>query len=617
MYTQDYSFLFSVLESTDIIALLIDFNGNIIYLSPQLCRIFSINKLESELINHSADDLFIEMNNQLANGDLPFTINNKVDFSDEILISNKEKYKRKFNRILDADLNEFELWTFNFISSINIDFDHSFINTINTDILNFIPADIALFNLDHQYLFVNSEGIKSNSTKNWIIGKDDFDYCEYSGKPIELAQTRRHYFNLALKSGTQIDFEEESTLKDGTTQTHLRIFLPIKNEFDEFSVVVGYGINISSTKALERQNELVLQNLEKLFNNSDSILFAVDSDGIIRYINPAFEDFYQLSKHEICNTIHINYFFVSERQENTVDKNIQILKTISTKGISHQFQAKIIESVNSNHNNSIKYYFLTDITNDVLIKNQLQDQMVHDRKLNIQKSNFISIVSHELRTPLSIILSNVEILQILISNEQSHSKTYNKNFDKIYFQINKMIEMIGKYLYLNKLESLLYKPEREKINLKEFLSEIINEKYIPWIDGRKLEYKFKTNHKNAQAEIINANKDNLIVVISNLIDNAFKYSANSNKSPIFRVSIKEKYYSVLIIDFGIGISKSEFSLIFKPFVRGSNVGNISGSGFGLMFVNQFINFISGEILIRSTKNKYTIINIQIPLIKAI
>lgn len=615
MYNRDFGLLFSVLESIDKITLLIDFNGNVIHLSPQLCRIFSINKPESQLINHSVDDLFLEINNQLAIGDLPFSFNNKANFVDEIQINNKERYTRKFNRILDADLNVFELWCFTYISKINIDFDHSFINTINTDILNFIPADIALFNLDHQYLFVNSEGIKSNSTKNWIIGKDDFDYCEYSGKSIELAQTRRHYFNLAVKSGTQIDFEEESTLKDGTNKTHLRIFLPIKNKFGEFSVVVGYGINISSTKVIQRQNELFLQNLEKLFNNSSSILFAIDGDGIIRYVNPAFEEFYQLSKHQICNTIHINYFFVSERHENTLDKNIQILKTISSKGISHQFQAQIIESVNSNHNNSIKYYFLTDITNDILIKNQLHDQMVHDRKLNIQKTNFISIVSHELRTPLSIILSNVEILQVLINNEQSSLTKYNKNFDRIYFQINKMIEMIGKYLFLNKLESLLYKPEREKIYLKDFLPEIINEKYMPWIDGRKLEYKFKSNHKNAQAEIIEANKDNLIVVLSNLIDNAFKYSVNSSRAPIFRVSIKEKYYSVLIIDFGIGILKSEFPLIFKPFARGSNVGNISGSGFGLMYVNQFIKFTSSEFLIRSAKNKYTIINIQIPLIK--
>lgn len=614
MYNQKYKLITSVLESIDDITLLIDCEGYILYLSSELFQIFNIDRLEGQLIGSHVGSLFVQLNISLSKNDKPFALKNKTDFEDEILIHNKQKYSRKFKKILDADLNEIEFWKLNYISSLSVDFHNSFINTLNTDILNIIPADIALFNLQHQYLFVNNVGVKSNDIKKWLIGKDDFDYCEYTGKSINIAETRRKHFNIAVKTGNQVDFEEETILKDGTSQTHLRIFLPIKNTAGEVIIVAGYGINISTTKLIERQNQLFFKKIEELFDNSTSIILTVNGDGLIKNVNTAFEQFYNISKNEICNQTNLSYFFFSDNADNKIADENQVLKTISPKGITHQFKIQIIESLISFDNSANKYYFLSDITNDIIIKNQLYQQLDHDRKLNVQKSNFISMVSHELRTPLSIILSNVEILQILINKAQDNQSIYQKNFDKIFFQINKMVEMIGKYLFLNKLEALLYKPEQDKIVLRDFIADIVSEEYSPWIDGRNLKYIFKANHKNSAHEIFEVNKDNLKVVISNLLENALKYSAESTKAPILRISVKDKYYSILIIDFGIGIIKSEHSLIFKPFARGSNVENIRGSGFGLMFVNQFVEYASGKLLIRSTRGKYTIINIQIPLI---
>ena len=49
----------------------------------------------------------------------------------------------------------------------------------NDSILNNIPADIAVFDKHHNYLFVNENGIANEDTRKWLIGKNDFDYCEY------------------------------------------------------------------------------------------------------------------------------------------------------------------------------------------------------------------------------------------------------------------------------------------------------------------------------------------------------------------------------------------------------------------------------------------------------
>ncbi len=93
-------------------------------------------------------------------------------------------------------------------------------------------------------------------------------------------------------------------------------------------------------------------------------------------------------------------------------------------------------------------------------------------------------------------------------------------------------------------------------------------------------------------------------ILCNLIDNAFKYST-SKKAPILRVSMRKKSWSLLLIDHGIGIPHAELNSLFKAFVRCSNVGNIEGTGVGLMIVKYFITLNKGSITVRSSEGKGT------------
>ena len=58
--------------------------------------------------------------------------------------------------------------------------------TFYETILNNIPVDVAVFNKQHQYLFVNPNAVHSASTREFLIGKDDFDYCKHFNKNIEI-----------------------------------------------------------------------------------------------------------------------------------------------------------------------------------------------------------------------------------------------------------------------------------------------------------------------------------------------------------------------------------------------------------------------------------------------
>jgi signal transduction histidine kinase len=87
-------------------------------------------------------------------------------------------------------------------------------------------------------------------------------------------------------------------------------------------------------------------------------------------------------------------------------------------------------------------------------------------------------------------------------------------------------------------------------------------------------------------------------IFVNLIGNAVKYSPDAKKV-IVELSSEKNYLIISIIDFGIGISKSELKNIFTPFSRGENVDLIQGTGLGLSIAKEAIDALGGEIIVRS------------------
>lgn len=118
-------------------------------------------------------------------------------------------------------------------------------------ILESIPSDLVVFDTNHKYKYLNPTAIFDKETRDWIIGKDDFDYCERRNKPISLAIERRKYFNKVKQSRKELIFEERMTSKDGTDVWILRRMYPITDEVGELIYVVGYATEITHLKKIE------------------------------------------------------------------------------------------------------------------------------------------------------------------------------------------------------------------------------------------------------------------------------------------------------------------------------------------------------------------------------
>lgn len=130
-------------------------------------------------------------------------------------------------------------------------------------VLNNIPADIAVFDDQHRYVFVNQKGLTNEGMRNWVIGKTDFDYCELKNLDKSQAYKRREYFNTAITTGDQIEWVDEHVTKEGAKKYILRKFYPYKED-DKIKYVIGYGIDVTSIKKADKQKDEYIKQLEDI-----------------------------------------------------------------------------------------------------------------------------------------------------------------------------------------------------------------------------------------------------------------------------------------------------------------------------------------------------------------
>ncbi len=128
--------------------------------------------------------------------------------------------------------------------------------------MNNLPADIGVFNDKCQYIFVNESGIKDPELRNWLIGKTDFDYCNYRNIPTSKAEERFENFVEAFK-GNKVEYVEEIKMADGNSKFLLRIIYPLK-ENNTVKYLIGYGIDVTSIKKAEKQKDVHLKHLEEI-----------------------------------------------------------------------------------------------------------------------------------------------------------------------------------------------------------------------------------------------------------------------------------------------------------------------------------------------------------------
>jgi len=225
-----------------------------------------------------------------------------------------------------------------------------------------------------------------------------------------------------------------------------------------------------------------------------------------------------------------------------------------------------------------------------------------------RKDEFISIASHELRTPLTSITSFTQLLK-----KQSEQKQDNASIlylTKIDGQLTKLNNLIGTLLDITKINSGKIDYIDETFRVGELVEEVVKDSQI-----------ISTKHKIALVgetnALITADRYRMEQVLTNLLNNAMKYSPESDKV-IVRIASDANFVTISVQDFGIGIPGSEQNKIFDRFYQGNGRKRDDfpgGLGLGLYITSEIIKRHGGKIWVESTKGKGSTFFITLPIRK--
>lgn len=228
--------------------------------------------------------------------------------------------------------------------------------------------------------------------------------------------------------------------------------------------------------------------------------------------------------------------------------------------------------------------------------------LIKQKKVSDVKTDFINNITHELKTPLATLAISTKILER--KDIRENEKHFNNLVATISRQINRLQKLIDQVLN-NSLEDNEIELQKEKINSEVFLNSIINDFKIsnPSIS-------ISTEFRTIETSLF-LDKFHLTTAIQNVLENAVKYGCDSI---IIRTSLSNNQFNISIQDDGIGISKSNHSLLFEKFYRveEGNLHNTKGLGLGLYYVNQIIKAHQGTVAVISDLGKGAVFNISLP-----
>lgn len=248
---------------------------------------------------------------------------------------------------------------------------------------------------------------------------------------------------------------------------------------------------------------------------------------------------------------------------------------------------------------------VTDRTEQLRTEETMRRALENERELNELRSRFTSIVSHEFRTPLGIIMSAVELLRNYF--ERLDGARRKELFDDIHGATRRMAALMEQVLVLGRADAGKLSFTPAPVDLEALCAKLTDESLSATVRRCPVEVSFDGNLSGAMAD-----EPLLRHIFSNLLSNAAKYSQAG--SPVdFTVSREDGEAVFTVRDRGIGIPPEDQPRIFEAFQRAGNVGEITGSGLGLLITKRCVELHGGSIGFESVVGEGTTFTVRLPV----
>jgi two-component system phosphate regulon sensor histidine kinase PhoR len=233
-----------------------------------------------------------------------------------------------------------------------------------------------------------------------------------------------------------------------------------------------------------------------------------------------------------------------------------------------------------------------------------------EKRLSEMKNDFVNNMTHELKTPIS----TISLASQMLSDKSI--PVVEKNIDRISDIVAEETKRLGyqveKVLQMAKFDQGQLKLKYKEVHMHELIESVMSN-FILQVESKE---GILVPSLQADNDLVNADPVHMSNVISNLLDNAVKYTF---KTPEIYLETQNNNSSLLLVvrDNGIGIGKSNQRRIFDKFYRvpTGNIHNVKGFGLGLSYVKKIIEEHQGTIEVNSELDVGSIFTIRLPLLK--
>ncbi len=487
-------------------------------------------------------------------------------------------------------------------------------------ILDSLPADVAVFDADLRYVYLNPQAQADPAMRAWILGRSYADYYTRKGLPLSDSERRRQVLTEARDTGRIVSWEDilPPSSEHGKPRTLRRFVRPTYHPDGSPHLLIGYGVDV--TAVVEAQRAIAAQRTfyESILDHLPSDVAVLDAELRYRYLNPQAVRNPEMRQWLIGRT---DFDYAARRKISTerAEARLVVLRRALASRQIETWEEGLPQADGSTH--YLRRYvqavyepgpdgplrLLIGYGVDVTAIRQAQRAAEDSARA---RENFLANMSHEIRTPMNGVLGMAALLAKTPLNEQQREFV-----DTLRTSGRHLLMLVDDVLDLAKINSGKLELEQTAFDLSAALRVAVQTLHSR-ADEKNLYLVARPLALTNPWMLGDPHRLNQILL--NLISNALKFTDHGGVTVYGRV-VRETAETVtvtlLVEDSGIGIAPDKQAAVFEDFTQAyaDTTRRYGGTGLGLTISRALAEQMGGVLRLSSMPGEGTTFGLTLTL----